>query len=152
MSLHSGKGSGRNRGIALDLILGALLFATAPFVSAQSPLHLIPVPREVHAIAASPLPNGVKILCSSCAGDEEDRFAEGDLAAAFQSRNIPTTVAGGFRIELARLANHPVAEFTEEMKPEGYVITSAPGVTHRRRRNCARALLRSADDQATHRW
>jgi hexosaminidase len=117
--LHSGKGSAPTRGTVLNLILGALLFTTAPLASAQSPLHLIPVPREVHAIAASPLPNGVQILCSGCAADAEDRFAADDLAATFQSRNISTTAPGGFHIELARLANHPVPEFTDEMKPEG---------------------------------
>ena len=126
MFLHSGKGSARIRGTALNLILGALLSATAPLASAQSPLHLIPVPREVHAIAASPLPSGVQILCSGCAAGAEDRFAADDLAATFQSHNIPTTAARGFRIELARLANHPVSAFTDEMKPEGYVITSTP--------------------------
>ncbi len=126
MYLHPRTGAARNRATALNLTLAALLFAAAPLATAQSPLHLIPVPREVHTIAASSLAKGVRILCSTCAADSEDRFAAGDLAAAFQSRHIPTMAAGGFRIELARLANHPVPEFTGEMKPEGYVITSTP--------------------------
>jgi hypothetical protein len=108
------------------LILGALLSATAPLATAQSPLHLIPVPREVRTIAAATLGNGVQILCSGCAANAEDQFAAADLAATLQSRNISTTAVNGFRIELARLANHPVPSFTDEMKPEGYVITSTP--------------------------
>ena len=103
----------------------ALLFALTPFSLAQSPLHLIPIPREISNPGSSSLREGVKILCAGCAPGSEDQFAAADLAAAFQSRNIPTT--GGFRIELTRLAAHPVASFTEEMKPEGYVIASAPG-------------------------
>ncbi len=108
------------------LTLCAILLVAVPFASAQSPLHLIPVPREVHAIAASPLASGVQILCSGCAANSDDQFTVDDLAATFQSRNIPTAAANGFRIELTRLANHPVAGFSDEMKPEGYVITATP--------------------------
>ena len=112
------------------------LWTSSSVHSSSPPLHSPPrSPRCISFLSRgkstrsrlSPLPNGVQIVCSGCAADEEDRFAADDLAATFQSRNIPTTAAGGFRIELARLANHPVAEFTDEMKPEGYVITSAPG-------------------------
>jgi hexosaminidase len=108
------------------LILSALLFGTASRAFAQSPLHLIPVPREVRPIADAPLGNGVQILCPGCAANAGDQFAATDLAATLQSRDISTTAANGFRIELARLADHPVPEFTDEMKPEGYVITSTP--------------------------
>jgi hexosaminidase len=108
------------------LILSALLFGTASRAFAQSPLHLIPVPREVRPIADAPLGNGVQILCPGCAANSGDQFAATDLAATLQSRDISTTAANGFRIELARLADHPVPEFTDEMKPEGYVITSTP--------------------------
>ncbi|MEO6982037.1 MAG: glycoside hydrolase family 20 zincin-like fold domain-containing protein, partial [Edaphobacter sp.] len=105
--------------------IGALLLAVTTFSSAQTPLHLIPVPREVRATADHSLSNGVRIVCSGCASGSEDQFAADDLAATLHSRNIPVTSPSGFRIELTRLAAHPVANFTDAMKPEGYVIASS---------------------------
>jgi hexosaminidase len=121
-----GTGAAKIRTTARNLVPGALLLAAVPLLCAQSSLHLIPVPREVHTRATSPLADGVRILCPGCGANPEDQFAADDLVASLQLRNIPTTAANGFRIELARLANHPVPAFTDEMKPEGYVITSTP--------------------------
>jgi len=91
-------------------------------VQAQS-LKLIPMPREVHAIADQPLSHGVRILCTGC--DAEDQFAADDFANTLQARGIPVGSSSGSQIELTRLASHPVAGFSAEMKPEGYVITSS---------------------------
>src|ERR1017187_3526651 len=82
--------------------IGALLLALTTLASAQSSLHLIPIPREVHATADHSLPKGVHIVCPGCTSNSEDQFAAADLAATFQSRSISTTSASGFRIELIR--------------------------------------------------
>lgn len=104
--------------------IGALLALTT-FSSAQSPLHLIPIPHAVRATGDFSLPNGVQILCSGCASSSDDQFAADDLTETLQSRSISTAAASGFRIELTRLAIHPVPNFTDEMKPEGYIITAS---------------------------
>jgi hexosaminidase len=106
--------------------IGLALLALTPFASAQSPLKLIPMPREVRAGADRPLPHGVRIVCQGCAANSEDQFAADELAATLVARNIPVAGAGGLVIELGRLSEHPVADFTEEMKPEGYVIATTP--------------------------
>ena len=103
------------------------LFASAAFLyaalaaPAQSPLHLIPQPRQVTPHGDQPLPNGVEILCPGC--DAEDTFAASDLRDTLAERGIPTGT-GGLRITLLRHANDPA--FTPEMKPEGYLIQSSP--------------------------
>src|SRR5271170_2158984 len=102
---------------------GFLLLSITTFVSAQSSVKLIPVPREVHASVVEPLGHGVRVLCAApCA--PEDQFAADDLAATLQERNIPVAAANGFPIELMRLSAHPEPKFTDEMKAEGYVITT----------------------------
>jgi hexosaminidase len=107
----------------------SLLLALSTFASAQSPLKLIPIPREVHAAADRPLAHGVRIVCAApCA--TEDRFAADDLKAALLGRNIPVTEADGFPVELTRLSAHPDEKFTDEMKAEGYIIrTASSGLT-----------------------
>jgi hexosaminidase len=103
--------------------VGLLLLSFTTFVSAQSSVKLIPVPREVHASVVEPLGHGVRVLCAApCA--TEDQFAADDLAASLQARNIPVAAANGFPIELTRLSAHPEPKFTDEMKAEGYVITT----------------------------
>ena len=105
---------------------GFLLLSFTTFVSAQSSVKLIPVPREVHASVVEPLGHGVRVLCAApCA--TEDQFAADDLAASLQARNIPVAAANGFPIELTRLSAHPEPKFTDEMKAEGYVITTTSG-------------------------
>jgi hexosaminidase len=103
---------------------GSLLLVVATAASAQSPsLKLIPIPREVHAGADRPLAHGVRVVCSAPC-PVEDKFAADDLSAALLARGIPVTEEGGFPIELVRLADHPEAKFTDEMKAEGYLISA----------------------------
>ncbi len=109
--------------------ISSFLLALTTFASAQSSLKLIPIPREVHAGADSPLPRGVRVVCAApCA--TEDQFAADDLKAALLARNIAVTEADGFPVELMRLATHPDERFTDEMKAEGYAIhTASSGLT-----------------------
>jgi hexosaminidase len=111
---------------------GSLLLAFASIASAQSSPSspkLIPIPREVRATVQLPLGNGVRVVCASPCS-EEDQFAVDDLVGALREREIPTSSGSGFPIELARLGAHPDAGFNEEMKAEGYTITSsATGLT-----------------------
>jgi hexosaminidase len=109
--------------------IGSLLLTLVTFASAQSPLKLIPIPREVHAEADRVLVHGVRIVCAApCA--TEDQFAADDLKAALLARNIPVTEADGLPVELARLSAHPDEKFTDEMKAEGYIIhTASIGLT-----------------------
>jgi hexosaminidase len=108
------------------LLLTLVMFASATFASAQSPLKLIPIPREVHAEADRVLAHGVRITCAApCT--MEDQFAADDLKAALLARNIPVTEADGFRVELTRLSAHPDEKFTDEMKAEGYILQTASG-------------------------
>jgi len=111
---------------------GALLASFCVFAScvyAQSPIKLIPIPREVHATGDLPLQHGVRIVCAApCSA--EDQFAADDLAMTLQGRGIQVASAGGVPIELVRLAAHPEARFTDEMKAEGYLIAaSGSGLT-----------------------
>lgn len=101
-----------------------LLLAITTFAYAQSSIKLIPMPREVHASADQPLTSGVRIICDTPCS-EEDHFAATDLATSLQERNIPSTSPTGFVIELTRLGAHPAADFSAEMKPEGYVISAS---------------------------
>jgi hexosaminidase len=101
--------------------IGSLLLAMTTFASAQSPLRLIPIPREVHTGTDRPLPRGIRIVCAApCA--TEDQFTADDLKAALLARNIPVTETDGFSVELTRLSSHPDDKFTDEMKAEGYAI------------------------------
>src|ERR1700677_1874280 len=110
--------------------IGLVLLVLTPFALAQSSLKLIPMPREVPSVADQPLPRGVRIVCQECAENSEDQFAADELSATLEARHIPVANAGGFEIALTRLNSRPVADFTEEMKPEGYVIeTAAEGLT-----------------------
>ncbi|WP_263384396.1 beta-N-acetylhexosaminidase [Granulicella arctica] len=97
--------------------LVGILVLTAASMSGQS-LKLIPMPREVRVQADQPLTRGVRILCASC--DADDQFAADDLADTLKQRGIGTS--GGFSIELTR---RTPANFTAEMKPEGYTISAA---------------------------
>jgi len=107
------------------VLLALSSLALSTFVaSAQPSLKLIPMPREVHAATDQALTGGVRIVCRACGADPEDQFAADDLTATLQARHIPIAEVGGFEIELARLSSHPVSSFTDEMKPEGYVIAT----------------------------
>jgi hypothetical protein len=109
--------------------IGSLLLALATFASAQSTLKLIPIPREVRAEADRPLARGVRITCAAPCSTE-DQFAADDLKTALLARNIPVTEADGFPVELARLSARPDEKFSEQMKPEGYILhTGRSGLT-----------------------
>jgi hexosaminidase len=103
--------------------IGSLLLALATVASAQSSPKLIPIPREIHAEAVRPLTHGVRILCAApCA--TEDQFAADDLSAALLARSIPVADVDGFPIKLTRQADNTDGKFTDEMKAEGYLITT----------------------------
>jgi hexosaminidase len=96
----------------------ALLFA--PLINAQTIYHLIPMPRQITHAQELPL-SSVTVVCAGCNAD--DAFAASDLRATLAARGIPT--GSGLRIVLHRLAQHPDASFTEEMRDEGYTIRYA---------------------------
>src|SRR5580698_5978995 len=102
-----------------------LTLAACTALSPAQTLKLVPMPREVQATAEVPLTSGVRVTCASpCSAD--DTFAADDLVSTLKDRGIPVVTSGGLHVELFRLANHPVPGFTDEMKPEGYVIASTP--------------------------
>jgi hypothetical protein len=105
---------------SMRLLPTAVLLAIALPCVAQSPLHLIPMPREVTRLSDHPLSNGVTVLCPAC--DADDLFAAEDLRQTLAARGIPEGT--GLRITLQRLAQHPDAGFTAAMKPEGYTIAA----------------------------
>ena len=109
------------------LLLVSACAAWAPCAArAQGSTKLIPMPRELQTASQEPLPHGVRIVCTApCA--EEDRFSAQDLAASLEERRIAGTAADGFPIELERLASHPEGRFSDEMKPEGYMIVASAG-------------------------
>jgi hexosaminidase len=104
--------------IASVLACAALLLA--PSVYSQTPYHLIPLPRQITGVEQVPV-SSVTVLCTGC--DAEDTFAANDLRETLADRGVPTGV--GLRIVLHRLAEHPDASFTEEMRAEGYTIRYA---------------------------
>ncbi len=102
----------------------ALIAAIAAPAGAQSPLHLIPMPREINAKGDQALTTGVEIVCSD--REAEDTFAANDLRQTLAARGLNTS-GSGLRVVLQRLGTHPDPRFTAEMRPEGYTITSSPG-------------------------
>ncbi|WP_035350759.1 glycoside hydrolase family 20 zincin-like fold domain-containing protein [Edaphobacter aggregans] len=116
-----------------------VLFVTATAVSAaaQSPLKLIPVPREVAAATAQQLPQGVQITCTApCSA--EDTFAIDDLKTYLASQGIAVNATSPSTILVTRYgspvshsilaeamqkkASDAPAQFPAEMKAEGYAI------------------------------
>ncbi len=109
----------------LGLSAALLAFALPALAQTSSPLHLIPMPRQVAALPDQPLTNGVVVVCNAC--DEDDQFAADVLRESLAARGVPAGSNGGLRIVLQRLAKHPDPSFTDAMKAEGYTITSASG-------------------------
>ena len=103
--------------------LALVLASTTALAGAQSPLHLIPAPREVTAKGDQPLSGGVQIVCNGC--DSEDTFAASDLRQTLAERGINTS-GSGLRVVLTR-GKAGAAGFTPGMQEEGYTITSSPG-------------------------
>jgi hypothetical protein len=98
--------------------LAAVLAFAAVACTAQTPLHLIPIPRELQPGATQPIPRGVKITCTTCFTDSSDNFTAEDLTQALAERHIPTN--GPFTITLTRAAS---ASLPPEAQAEGYTIT-----------------------------
>jgi hexosaminidase len=116
------------------LLLALSTIASAPFVIAQSSLHLIPVPREVRASADVPLSSGIAVLCAAPC-DADDTFATDDFKAFLATRNIPVSDAAPVHILITRydaplsksiytgsLPQGATPEPTADIKPEGYAI------------------------------
>ena len=101
--------------LKISIVAALFCLASFAFANAQS-LPLIPAPREIVAGPSQPIPQGVKINCSSCSSDGEDRFTMQDLTQSLASRSISTN--GSFVVQMTRVQTLP-----DEMKPEGYTIT-----------------------------
>jgi hypothetical protein len=113
------------------LFLASVVSCILPaFARADDP-HLLPKPRDITAGELAPL---AKSLTIASPANDEDRFAAKDFVDAMKERGIRTTIGseGGFRISLLRL-DSPVArrwldehkiEFTDAMKPEGYMLAA----------------------------
>ena len=108
----------------------ALAAASAPSRAADDP-RLIPRPREATAGDLVPLAKSATIIS---ANNGDDRFAAKDLTETLKTRGIRvvTGADAGFRISLLRL-DAPGAKrtleaaslsFTDDMKPEGYVLVA----------------------------
>lgn len=109
----------------LKLLLAAFSCLSLPLAFSQTP-HLIPMPREIHALPDQRLPNGVRIVCASCTTDAEDKFAAEDLTASLAAKGLATSNSTGFEIRLSRATTAPA--FTEALKPEGYTIAAESGI------------------------
>ena len=114
-----------------------LLAATAVSAAAQSPLTLIPVPREVRSGTAQSLMQGVQITCvAPCPA--EDAFAVDDLKSYLASLGVAVNATSPSTILVTRYgtplsrsilaeamhgkASDAPADFPAEMKAEGYAI------------------------------
>jgi hypothetical protein len=86
------------------------------------------MPREVRPLGDQALPNGVRIACTSCFTEADDKFAAEDLADSLAARGLATSNSNGLQIRLTRLSSRPDPSFTEAMKPEGYTISTQPGI------------------------
>ena len=114
----------------------AAVLALTTLANAQTPLHLIPIPRELHPAATQPLTSGLQINCAApCA--PEDAFAIEDLKAYLATQNIPVNTTSPVNILVARYGSPnskaiyndalpkgstPSTDLPEAMKPEGYAI------------------------------
>jgi hexosaminidase len=123
--------------------LPVCLFLACAFpLSAQTPLHLIPMPREAKPAATIPLGNGIQINCAQPC-DAEDAFAIADLEQTLANRGIPISASAsaphifviredktiGRAIDSGTLPNNGatrVSGFPLEMHAEGYVIAPDP--------------------------
>ncbi len=122
-------------------ISAALLAFSLPAL-AQSPLHLIPMPREARPGASVSLSSGIRIDCAQPC-DPEDAFAVADLKAALADRHIPVTDAASaphlfltrFSTPLGKqiyreASNSNATAFPAEMHAEGYAISPDPEGDH----------------------
>ena len=131
----------------MRLRFSAALFAITLPLTAQTTLHLIPMPRQVTQASTLPLPSGIRIDCASPC-DPEDAFAIADLKQTLADRHIPTTDAASaphilvtrFDTKIGRATyaeSLPPAQqspqptaMAPEMAAEGYVILPDPNGAH----------------------
>jgi hexosaminidase len=106
---------------SIAMLLACATTVLAPATNAQSPLHLIPLPRQIVQLPDQPLNTGITIVCTAC--DADDTFAADDLRQTLSTRGVLT--GNGLRIVLRRLTQNPDPTFTAEMRPEGYTISYA---------------------------
>ena len=126
-----------NRSVVTWFLCGAALFvllAAAVFAAAQTPVRLLPAPREAHFGETTELP--AKILVTVPGHDAEDEFAARDLESAIKliapDADAPRADAAKppYRITLQRtssadakalLARNRLA-FDPVMESEGYIL------------------------------
>lgn len=102
----------------------ALLFASIALAQ-SAPLHLIPMPRELHAGASIPVAGGVQIDCKAPC-DAEDAFAVDDFKAAMTERHIPiVTTASAPHIFVTRYGTQIGHSIYNESLPAGSPAASA---------------------------
>ena len=109
-------------------LIAALAVHSLPLFAADDP-RLIPAPVSITSGALVPLSRTVGI---DGLGSDDDKFAARDLAETLTERGLRATVGGsaGYQISFLRLdspaarrelAEHKI-EFSDAMKPEGYVL------------------------------
>jgi hexosaminidase len=117
-------------------VASLLLTAVAVSASAESPLKLVPQPRELRVGATSALSQGVQITCANpCSA--EDTFAVDDLKSYLASQGVAVNASSPVNIlvvrygppisrsilaDAAQKKGDAPAEFPAEMKAEGYAI------------------------------
>lgn len=116
---------------ALPLLFAALSVSAV----AQSPLKLIPTPRELQPGMVQPLSQGIQVTCASpCSA--EDSFAVDDLKGYLTSQGITVNSTSPVNILVVRYGSpisksiltdatpgkKPQADFPAQMKAEGYAI------------------------------
>jgi hexosaminidase len=124
--------------------LAALPLFYAFALTAQTPLHLIPMPREVKPASTLPLSNGLQINCAQPC-DPDDAFAIADLQQTLAARGIPVSASSSaphifitrFSTTLGRSIYQDaspgaakVSAMPTEMAAEGYVIVPDPNGPH----------------------
>ena len=106
------------RSVALAVVAGFGVSAVAQAPS--TPLHLIPMPRQISYTGDHPV-TSVTIDCPNCGADDE--FAASDLRDALAAQGV--SAGDGLHIVLQRLGQHPDPSFTDAMRPEGYTVSFA---------------------------
>ena len=119
------------------LPVGVLLTLAFP-LTAQTPLHLIPMPREVKPASVIPLSSGIQVNCAQPC-DPDDAFAIADLQQTLAGRGIPVSAsASAPHIFITRQSSsigraiyngilpasgaNRAGGFPPEMRSEGYAI------------------------------
>jgi len=113
--------------------------STVPAASTAPPnLALVPIPREVHEVAALPLASGVGV--SADGREADDRFAADDLVSTLKERGIAARVdrKGKLKVVLLRqqtkkaadVLGHAHLSFDPAMHDEGYAIVTIGDTTY----------------------